>query len=44
MLQLRPNSASYDHDLLADSSEAWTCSFECTFCAPHGSEEAAPLT
>lgn len=33
MLQLRPNCECCDRDLPGESSEAWICSFECTFCA-----------
>ena len=32
MLQLRPNCECCDRDLLADSTDALICSFECTFC------------
>ncbi len=32
MLQLRPNCECCDRDLPAQSSEAFICSFECTFC------------
>jgi hypothetical protein len=32
MLQLRPNCECCDRDLPGDSTEAWICSFECTFC------------
>jgi len=33
MLQLRPNCECCNTDLAGDSSEAFICSFECTFCA-----------
>ena len=33
MLQLRPNCENCERDLPAGSSEAWICSFECTFCS-----------
>lgn len=33
MLQLRPNCECCNTDLPPDSTEAWICSFECTFCA-----------
>ncbi|HBD98839.1 MAG: DUF1272 domain-containing protein [Gemmatimonadetes bacterium] len=33
MLQLRPNCESCDQDLAADGSDAWICTFECTFCS-----------
>jgi hypothetical protein len=32
MLELRPNCECCDRDLPADSSDAFICSFECTFC------------
>ena len=32
MLQMRPGCECCDADLPSDSSEAWICSFECTFC------------
>jgi uncharacterized protein len=32
MLQMRPGCECCDRDLPADSTEAWICSFECTFC------------
>jgi hypothetical protein len=32
MLELRPNCECCDHDLPPDSSDAFICSFECTFC------------
>jgi len=32
MLQLRPNCECCDRDLPAGSTEAFICSFECTFC------------
>ena len=32
MLTLRPNCECCNRDLPADSSEAFICSFECTFC------------
>jgi len=32
MLQLRPNCECCDRDLVADSTDALICSFECTFC------------
>src|SRR5438552_1467868 len=32
MLQMRPNCECCDRDLPAISSDAWICSFECTFC------------
>jgi hypothetical protein len=33
MLQLRPGCECCDTDLAGDSTEAYICSFECTFCA-----------
>jgi hypothetical protein len=33
MLQLRPNCECCDRDLPPESTEAYICSFECTFCA-----------
>ena len=33
MLQLRPNCECCDRDLPPDSTEARSCTFECTFCA-----------
>jgi uncharacterized protein len=32
MLELRPNCEHCNRDLPANSTEAWICSFECTFC------------
>ena len=32
MLQLRPGCECCDRDLPADSTEAFICTFECTFC------------
>jgi uncharacterized protein len=32
MLEQRPNCECCDRDLLPDGTEAWICSFECTFC------------
>ena len=32
MLELRPNCESCDINLPPDSSEAYICSYECTFC------------
>jgi hypothetical protein len=32
MLQLRPNCECCNRDLAPDSTEAFICSFECTFC------------
>lgn len=32
MLELRPNCECCDRNLSADSTEAFICSFECTFC------------
>ena len=32
MLQLRPNCECCDADLPPDSTDAYICSFECTFC------------
>lgn len=32
MLELRPNCECCDQDLPPESSEAYICSFECTFC------------
>jgi len=32
MLQLRPNCECCDADLPPDSTDAFICSFECTFC------------
>jgi hypothetical protein len=33
MLQMRPGCERCDRDLPADATEAWICSFECTFCS-----------
>ena len=33
MLQLRPNCECCNTDLPPESTQAWICSFECTFCA-----------
>ena len=33
MLQLRPNCECCDTDLPGESTAAYICSFECTFCA-----------
>ncbi|WP_087488026.1 DUF1272 domain-containing protein [Tatumella citrea] len=33
MLELRPNCECCDSDLPADSTKAFICSFECTFCS-----------
>ena len=33
MLQLRPNCECCDKDLPPESTEAFICTFECTFCA-----------
>lgn len=38
MLQLRPNCECCNVDLAGDSSQAYICSFECTFCASCASE------
>jgi hypothetical protein len=32
MLELRPGCEHCDRDLPPNSSEAWICSFECTWC------------
>ena len=32
MLQLRPNCECCDRDLPPASTQAWICSYECTFC------------
>ena len=32
MLQMRPGCECCNRDLPATSTEAWICSFECTFC------------
>lgn len=32
MLQLRPGCECCDRDLPADSTEAYICTYECTFC------------
>ncbi|MDP9012975.1 MAG: DUF1272 domain-containing protein [Pseudomonadota bacterium] len=32
MLELRPNCECCGVELAADSTDAWICSFECTFC------------
>jgi uncharacterized protein len=32
MLQLRPNCECCNRDLAPDSTDAFICSFECTFC------------
>ena len=32
MLQMRPNCEACDKDLAPGTSEAFICSFECTFC------------
>jgi hypothetical protein len=34
MLELRPNCECCNVDLPAESTEAFICSFECTFCRP----------
>jgi len=34
MLQMRPNCECCDRDLPATSTDAFICSFECTFCRP----------
>lgn len=33
MLELRPSCEGCDRDLPPDSTEAFICSFECTFCS-----------
>jgi uncharacterized protein len=33
MLQIRPNCECCDRDLPNESTEAFICSFECTYCA-----------
>ncbi|MBX2848760.1 MAG: DUF1272 domain-containing protein [Acidiferrobacterales bacterium] len=33
MLELRPNCEACDKDLAPDSTEAYICTYECTFCA-----------
>ena len=38
MLQLRPNCECCDCDLAADSTEAYICTYECTFCVTCASE------
>lgn len=42
MLQLRPNCECCDRDLAGDSSEAYICTYECTFCVDcaHGALNA----
>ncbi|BEJ16426.1 hypothetical protein CspHIS471_0510310 [Cutaneotrichosporon sp. HIS471] len=32
MLELRPNCESCDTDLPPESTDAWICTFECTWC------------
>ena len=32
MLEIRPNCECCDKDLASDSTEAYICSYECTFC------------
>jgi hypothetical protein len=32
MLKIRPNCESCDKDLAPDATDAFICSFECTFC------------
>jgi hypothetical protein len=32
MLELRPNCENCDTDLPPDSTNAWICTFECTWC------------
>ena len=32
MLQMRPGCECCDRDLPAEATDAWICSFECTFC------------
>ena len=32
MLKMRPNCESCDADIAADATDAFICSFECTFC------------
>jgi len=50
MLQLRPNCECCDRDLPPESTEAFICSFECTFCRaervhkPAGCEKARRIT
>ena len=39
MLQLRPNCECCNTDLAGDASDAYICSFECTFCARCTSEK-----
>jgi len=34
MLELRPNCELCNRDLPPDSTEAYMCSYECTFCKP----------
>ena len=34
MLELRPNCECCGRELPPESTEAWICSFECTFCRP----------
>ena len=38
MLELRPNCECCNRDLPPDASDAWICSFECTFCERCASE------
>ncbi|MBX9869881.1 MAG: DUF1272 domain-containing protein [Burkholderiaceae bacterium] len=33
MLEMRPHCEHCQRALAADSTEAWICSFECTFCS-----------
>lgn len=33
MLELRPSCENCDKDLPADATDAWICTFECTFCS-----------
>ena len=32
MLEIRPNCEACDRDIAPDASDAFICSFECTFC------------
>ena len=34
MLEIRPNCECCDRDLPPDSTDAFICTFECTFCRP----------
>lgn len=39
MLEMRPGCECCDTDLSATSTDAFICTFECTFCAPCAAEK-----